>query len=140
MFSRFLLLGCLLISALGGCVVLSDELQALKDVGKSQVQINAYVRKQERRFLKLLKHYKRGWLRVGIAKSKIIAAFGEPVLVKNLDDNLAKEVFLYRHPTNYFKSDKIYLYFDKLDKLVRWEYRSYISQQTSKSNRNSLLD
>lgn len=133
MFSRFLLLGYLIVAVLGGCVVLSDELQTLKDVGKSQVQINVYVRKQNRRFLKLLKYYKKGRLKIGISKAWIISAYGQPILVKSLDDNLAKEVFLYRHPTNYFKSDKIYLYFDKSDKLVRWKYKPYISQQTLKN-------
>jgi len=126
MFSRFLLLGYLFVFILGGCVVLSDELQALKDLGKSQAQIDSYLKRKNRRFLKLLKHYKKGVLRIGISKSRIISVYGEPVLTKSLDDSLVKEVFLYRHPTDYFKSDKIYLYFDKLDKLVRWEYRPYI--------------
>jgi len=133
MFSRFLLLGYLFVFALGGCAVLSDELQALKDVGRSQAQIGSYVKRENRRFLKLLKHYKKGHLKIGIPKSRIIAAFGEPVLIKSLDDNLVKEVFLYRHPTDFFTSDKIYLYFDKSNKLVRWEYRPNLRQQVSEN-------
>jgi len=122
---RSSVLWLLLVFILEGCAVLSPELKTLKSVGDSQKEIAKYISRQEKFFLKLLAHYQRGRLRVGTAQNKILSAYGEPIAVYRWGDSLNKEYYLYRHPTDYFTSDKIYLYFDEMNKLLHWEYEPY---------------
>ena len=65
-----------------------------------------------------------GRLRKGASKKYIIDAYFEPVLAKkSADDSGAKEILLYRNPTEYFQSDRIYLSFDNRGRLVSWELK-----------------
>ena len=59
----------------------------------------------------------------GMLTKQILATYGEPILSKEVSDkDSAKEVFLYRHPTEFFSSDRIYLYFDNDKRLLFWEF------------------
>ncbi len=64
-------------------------------------------------------------LKQGIAKGKFIRTYGEPVLSKKTVEPLGEERLLYRHPTEYFQSDKVYVYFDEGGRLTRWEYKPH---------------
>ncbi|MDP2923591.1 MAG: hypothetical protein Q8O30_07750 [Candidatus Omnitrophota bacterium] len=109
-----------------GCATLShmDELLTLKSVADSQNDIERYLAKQEKGFNKLLSDIKNNRLKVGITKKYIITTYSEPILVKSSDkDQTRGEILLYRHPTNYFKSDRIYLYIDENNRLIIWELK-----------------
>jgi len=110
-----------------GCSYLqyTEPLLALKAVGASQAQIAKSVDLQERYFSKLIADTENGLLQVGINKSQIINTYGEPVLIKESLFKTAVEVLLYRYPTNFFKSDRIYLYFDGSARLVYWKHDKF---------------
>ena len=50
------------------------------------------------------------------------SSFGEPILIKNIEvDGKSREQWLYRHALIAKSNDKVYLYFDKQGKLIRYE-------------------
>lgn len=113
---------------LSGCGYLkyANELLALKSVGDSQLRIEKYLGKQEKLFCVLIEDIKSEKLRKGIFKREVLKLYGEPVLSETITgESVVKEVFLYRHPTDYFTSDRVYLYFDSSATLLYWEYIPY---------------
>lgn len=110
---------------LGGCVLFSEEVATLKQLGKSQAQIAGYVQRQERLFAKLIDDFEGEKLIVSTPKSTIIRRYGEPVLSKEAGQPPYGKVLLYRHPMKYFDSDKLYLRFDEKDELIGWKYKPY---------------
>ncbi|MBU0878592.1 MAG: hypothetical protein KKD55_03150 [Candidatus Omnitrophica bacterium] len=114
------------IFGLFGCTFLrySEQLSTLKELEVSQKEIELYVEEQERFLYVLLDDIKNKRLKLSTSKENILKTYGEPVISKEVtDDPLIKEAFLYRHPTQYFTSDKVYLYFDELGKLLSWKYK-----------------
>lgn len=109
-----------------GCAVMQyrEQLLTLKAVGESQEEIERYINQKESLFYKLRGDVKENRLEQGVVKEDIITTYGEPIISKEVRDNPPiKEALVYRHPTAYFSSDKVLLYFDRTDKLVHWEYR-----------------
>ncbi|OQX78858.1 MAG: hypothetical protein B6D56_08195 [Candidatus Omnitrophica bacterium 4484_70.1] len=102
-----------------------EPLLTLKALSESQQDIQQYLERQEKLFGKLKEDVKNKRLPLNISKQTVVATYGEPVLCKRVSGKiLAKEVFLYRHPTRYFSSDRIYLYFDATGKLIYWKYKA----------------
>jgi len=120
---RFLLISCLILFSVSGCFFLPESLKTLKSVGDSQDEIEAYLTRQLELFNQLLVDLKNEVIKTGISKKRFMCIYGEPVLSEEVAEPLGGVKFLYRHPTEYFKSDRIYLYFDQEEKLVRWEYK-----------------
>lgn len=109
-----------------GCATIThmDELLALKRVSDNQIQIEIYLKKQEQGFSKLYEDIKNDTLKKGMLERAIIYKYSEPILVKKPEEQSdIKEILLYRHPTEYFSSDRIYLYIDKSGKLAYWEIK-----------------
>lgn len=122
---RFLLISCLILLTIPGCFFLPESLKTLKSVGDSQKEIEAYLAQQAELFDKLLFDLNNDVLGPGISKRKFIRIYGEPILSKEVTEPLKGVRLLYRHPTEYFQSDRVYFYFDQEEKLVRWEYKPY---------------
>jgi len=122
---RFLLISFLILFTIHGCFFLPESLKTLKRVGDSQEEIEAYLARQAELFDKLLFDLKNDALEPGISKGKFLRTYGEPILSKEVAEPLKGARLLYRHPTEYFNSDRIYFYFDEKEKLVRWEYKPY---------------
>ena len=120
---QFLLISCLFLFATQGCFFLPESLKTLKSVGDSQERIEAYLARQLKLFNQLLVDLKDEAIEPGISKARFIRVYGEPILSKEVGDLSGDTVLLYRHPTEYFKSDRVYLYFDQEENLVRWEYK-----------------
>ena len=114
---------CLVSFFLSGCFFLPEGLKTLKSFGDSQERIEAYLIKQTRLFNELLNDLNQEALEPGISKNKFIYTYGEPILLKEVDNPSGGLMLLYRHPTEYFKSDRVYFYFDQEERLVRWEYK-----------------
>lgn len=114
----------ILVILLSGCIAISkyQALSNLKAYGDSQNEIEVYLENQTDSFVKLEQDLKNGKLKQGIAQKAILSEYGPPIFSKEIphDPNL-KNLLLYRHPTKYFTSDKIYLYIDQTDKLYAWE-------------------
>ncbi|MDD5069507.1 MAG: hypothetical protein PHV17_02165 [Candidatus Omnitrophica bacterium] len=111
---------------LSGCQVARNysELKVLKELGKSQKEINAYLISQEKKFRLMKNDINRKELLIGTSKQDILKRYGDPVLAQALTGSGEEtEMLLYRNPTDYFSSDKVYLYFDYQGKLLRYEYQ-----------------
>ena len=121
---------------LGGCVLFSEELATLKQVGKSQAQIDRYIQRQEKLFDKLMYDFENEKLIVGTPKSIIIRRYGEPILSKKADQPPHGVILLYRYPMKYFDSDKLYLRFDESDELIGWKYKPYKTRKETTSSQN----
>lgn len=122
---RFLLISYLILFTMPGCFFLPESLRTLRTVGNSQDEIGTYLAKQVKFFNQLLVDLKGEAVEPGISKRKFIRIYGEPILAKDVSEPSGGIMLLYRHPTEYFKSDRVYLYFDQKEKLVRWEYKPY---------------
>ena len=126
-----LLVILLLISTCWGCALVRflqchDKLMTLKRVGASQDEIGKYVERQEKLFLLLLDDIRNDRIKSGLSKTDVIDTYGDPILFREVVDRPSiKEALLYRHPTEYFSSDRVYLYFDDSGKLVYWEYKPH---------------
>lgn len=119
--NRVLIIGCCALLAIVGCSKL-EGLMTLKRLGDSQKEIETHVDKQEKLFNLLVNDLKAEKLKSGTSETQIQRTYGSPVLTKPAAEPEGSYVLLYRHPTRYFNSDKIYLHFDASRKLTHWEY------------------
>ncbi|MBD3245855.1 MAG: hypothetical protein GF333_02470 [Candidatus Omnitrophica bacterium] len=110
---------------LSGCTVIErmDQLLTLKRVADSQKKIHRYLKRQERYFDRIVRDVRRGALETGVSREEITGRYGEPVLRDDSDDPAVSEILLYRHPTEYFASARVYLSFDQSGTLAEIEYR-----------------
>ncbi|MCK4912193.1 MAG: hypothetical protein KAS05_00555 [Candidatus Omnitrophica bacterium] len=98
-------------------------MKTLKSVGDSQNEIGAYLDEQIKLFNKLVIDLENEDLEPGISKKGFISIYGEPILSKKVTEPPEGVRLLYRHPTEYFKSDRVYFYFNQEENLVYWEYK-----------------
>jgi hydroxymethylpyrimidine pyrophosphatase-like HAD family hydrolase len=108
-----------------GCSIVShkNELLTLKGLGDEQVEMNKQVEEQNQRFERMLEEQKAGTLNLYLSKGKIVRTFGEPIYVKNVtQDDQDLELWMYRYATQFFGSEKVYLYFDSNEHLVKSEF------------------
>ncbi|MDP8290439.1 MAG: hypothetical protein P9M02_05705 [Candidatus Susulua stagnicola] len=122
---RFIIISCLILFFVSGCFFLPESLKTLKSVGDSQNEIEIYLANQAKLFNKLLIDLRSECLEQGVSKESFINLYGEPILAKEVIDPPGGVRLLYRYPTEYFKSDRVYLYFNQKENLVRWEYKPY---------------
>ena len=108
-----------------GCIT-ADEMHGLltlKHLSDNQAHQEKYMKIQEAKFQKLLQYVKEEKLEPGRSKKWILAAFGEPILTKAIEDGVeAKESLMYRHPDQFFGSEKVYLFLDGKQTLTGWRY------------------
>ena len=126
MMTKLILLIFLLSFSLSGCAWIknADQLLILKGIGDSQDAIERDMTKQEKLFKLLLDDINSEELKEGTPRKHIIKRYGQPIIISEAESlSSIKEILLYRHPTNYFSSDKVYLYFDLKDKLDYWKYK-----------------
>lgn len=113
---------------ISGCSVVDKgrALMTLKRLGDSQEQMERYVQRQDELFQQLVKDIEEGRLKTGLSIDAIKRTYGEPVLTRKAQkSDLFETVLLYRHPTRYFNTDRVYLQFDSSGILVGWEYKPY---------------
>ncbi len=126
--SSFLKIACFVavILLFSSCSVVkySQEINTLRSLAASDKKITKYLSSQEDNFKKLLKDYESKDLKEGLSKKTILSRYGDPVLEWNISalERGYSYKFLYRYPTRYFSSDKIYLYFDLNNKLAKIDY------------------
>lgn len=118
---------------LGGCAFFThyDEVMTLKNMGDNQARIKKYLDKQKTLFSKLRDDVKNNRLEKGSSQRRIVTKYGEPIHVRKEDSETdGNEVYVYRHPTEYFSSDLVYLYFNKNKKLTGWKILSAKSEKS----------
>ncbi len=129
MFKKSIIAICFSIFILAGCM---QGAMTLKRLQNSQQELDEEVKTQEKFFFALSDDVKNNRLQKGISKKEILAKYGEGIFAKPINDvTEKKEVLAYRHPTEFFSSDLIYLYFDKEERLVYWEIKpAFIKAET----------
>jgi len=100
-----------------------DQLLTLKGLADEQDKMGRYVEKQDQKFELMINEFQAGTLDQYLNKKKIVRTFGDPIHVKRVNKNDQQlESWLYRYSTQFFDSEKIYLYFDPDNNLVESEY------------------
>ena len=119
--------------ALSGCSALGhmDQLLTLKSFSDDQAAMDKDVARQNKRFEALTKASSQdSFLKQYPTKARIQKTFGDPIFVRpETKDGRDVELWLYRRATEYFNSDKIYLYFDPAGTLIS---REFVQGQTTK--------
>jgi hypothetical protein len=123
---RKLILIFLLSFIVSGCVWLghSQQLLTLKRASDSGEAITQNLTLQETLFEKLKHDIALKHLETGVSRKYIVDTYGEPILTKQSNNPKDSLILLYRHPTQFFASDRIYLYFDQSNTLTHWEHKS----------------
>lgn len=101
---------------LSGC---GKSMNLLLEIDKEDKAIKRDIAVGAKKIDLLLKDIETGRLKTGLDKKDAIARYGQPVL-EFIADNQMQEL-LYRHPLKYFDSPKVYLYFDRDQKLAKWD-------------------
>ncbi|MEW6008837.1 MAG: hypothetical protein AB1629_04300 [Candidatus Omnitrophota bacterium] len=99
----------------------SQNLKLLLQINNEDKVLKRDLRLEERGFSLLLHDLKQDKLKLGTLKKDIIARYGHPILEFPLQTESAVEKLLYRYPTKYFDSEKVYLYFDNNNELTDWD-------------------
>ncbi len=106
---------------LGACLVLcagflacgcSQPLRTLMDLDAEQKAQQRYVNSEDAKFAVLVKDIKEHRLQPGGMKHRVIARYGEPVVIQD-------KTFLYRRAQSFFPKTKVYLTFDDKDVLKK---------------------
>lgn len=112
----------MIIFVLTGCA--AQGIMTLQRLSISQQEFDEEVETQKKSFFLLRDDFKNNRLKNGMSKQEILAKYGEPVFSRVVNDATErKEVLVYRHPTEYFSSDLIYLYLNQKQQLCFWELK-----------------
>lgn len=106
----------------------SDQLLTLKSIGDSQRQISQYIENQKQLFTLLLYDIQNDQITADLTEAQIKSRYGDPVVTA--EKSSGEKRLLYRHPTKYYCSDRVYFYIDPAGKLARWEYIPYQPQNS----------
>jgi hypothetical protein len=96
-------------------------LSSLMTLSKDRSEMIAEYKRETRSYNLLKKAMESGLLESGAADEEIIKKYGQPVMA--MEDAVGDTVRWVYKPSeaDYFKGEKIYLFFDKDGKLNRWE-------------------
>ncbi|MBU1999221.1 MAG: hypothetical protein ABIG46_00470 [Candidatus Omnitrophota bacterium] len=110
----------LAIVLIGGCAsgYNTQGLLMLKRLGDNQKGIEVYIESQVKGLSRLRKDIVEGRLGAEIIKQDIADNYLEPIVCRDVK---GKERCLYRHPTKYFNTPRVYLFFNKEEKLLSWK-------------------
>ena len=115
----------MLCCTLTGCAKLAhlDELLRLKDLSDNRDGQAVYVEKRDKDFEKLLTVVKANTLDRFYDQASFLKEFGPPLLRREVTrDGQPLEQWLYRYTVRAFESPKIYVYFNRSNRIVLWEY------------------
>ncbi|MFO8053499.1 MAG: hypothetical protein R6U54_06045 [Candidatus Omnitrophota bacterium] len=122
-----LIIAISLTTIFGGCALFTKapQLLTLKRLSTSQKMMEKDIAKKKKNLEKLINDIEADKIKKGTSYKRFIRLYGKPVLEKvvNKENKENKEKrLLYRHPTEYFNTDKVYVYFDQKSKLIAWKY------------------
>ncbi len=104
-----------------GCSVArhADQIQTLQDLGRSQKEIDVYVREKTRKYTALKKDIVNERIDKGLSRELVIKKYGEPTFIQKTEEG--GEEYTYRHPAEYFSDNSVRLYFGTKGRLVSWK-------------------
>jgi len=103
-----------IILVLLSCLGCSAKLRTLINVSNEQKAQGVYINEQNRKFSQLIKDIDNNKLKLGLKTKEVINLYGEPIDIKPVGE---ESVYLYRDALKFFPTEKVYLYFDREDKL-----------------------
>jgi hypothetical protein len=114
----YLVLVCL---GLSGCTVLSnlDELSVLGGYSREKDNQHRLVKSIDDYYDTLIKTIDQKHINDYKDESSFTHSFGEPILKKELSDGTQR--WLYRYAIYKSAKDKVYVYFDRNGRMIRWE-------------------
>ena len=114
----YLVLTCLCLS---GCTILNnlDEISTLGDYSREKENQHRLVKSINDHYDKLTKTIAQGHISDYKDKGSFVHSFGEPILKRDLKDGGQR--WLYRYAIYRFAKDKVYVYFDRSGRLIKWE-------------------
>lgn len=99
----------------------SADLKRLMEVGASQADIAKTLQQETKTYNGVKGAIDSGAIKKGMAADKVRKKYGEPV-INVYDKKRDADKWLYMPAeSTHFKGEKIYLYFDKENKLMEWE-------------------
>ena len=103
-----------------GCSMLShlDQIMAMSDYSKDKDAQHRMVKQINARYDQLVAAIQSGDIKKYPQQWAIRNAFGDPILIKSVN---GQEQWLYRHTIPMKAKDKVWLYFDKEEKLVKYK-------------------
>ena len=100
-----------------------DQLLTLKAIANEQTAALKLVEQQDKKFEEMLALYHENRLEKYSTKEKIVKKFGPPITTREVTkDGAVLGMWLYRYSTQFFGSEKIYVYFDQSEKVVDVQY------------------
>ncbi len=115
----------LMLMMVSGCAKAKylKQLLILKGLADEQTEMAHYVEAKDQTFQLMLAEMEAGRIEDYSSKTKVLRTFGNPIFIKQVEESTElMESWLYRYSTDFFGSDKIYLYFDEDETLVDWKY------------------
>ena len=104
---------------ISGC---GPAISTLQRYSKEQDLIERQVDRARKKFDTLVEDITEEKVREDISKRKFVRIYGKPVIVNEIDQGDATLELLYRDPLKFSDTPKVYVYFDKEEKLIRWVY------------------
>lgn len=119
MFRIFLIFSLVFINS---CAVIKhyEQLITLQRLGRNQDETQTFVKNAQDSFEKILEDIENENIYPGLTEEDIYIRYGEPVLVKYEDDD---KVLLYRYPTKFYKSERVYFYLNDKNVLAKWDHK-----------------
>ncbi len=116
--ASYLTLMCLCLS---GCSIIFnlDEVFVLQGYSSEKEAQHRLVKTINDHYDALIKALDQGHINDYKDEASWVRAFGEPILKKDLKDGGQR--WLYRYAIYRFAKDKVYVYFDRQAKMVKWE-------------------
>lgn len=97
------------------------DLKTLMEIGASQADIAKTLQQETKVYNGVKSAIDSGAIKKGMAADKLRKKYGEPV-ISVYDKKREADKWLYMpSESTHFKGEKIYLYFDKENKLTEWE-------------------
>ncbi len=106
------------------------EIMRLQDAASNKKEQIRVVRSINKRFDALLAAVRDKTIDTYKTKEDFLEHFGEPIFIKRYTDpDGYAERWLYRYAEDFWRSDKIYIYFDAQGKAVQWEHQPPPAQE-----------
>ncbi len=111
----------LVLLGLSGCTIISnlDEISTLRDYSREKEGQHHLVKSINDHYDVLTKVIAKGHISEYKDEASFVYSFGEPILKKDLSDGGQR--WLYRYAIYKFAKDKVYVYFDRDGRMIKWE-------------------
>ena len=105
----------------GATYVFAADLKTLMEIGASQADIAKTLQRETKNYNEVKKAIASGAIKEGLAADTVRKKYGQPIL-ETYDKKHDATKWLYMPASStHFKGEKLYLYFDKGNKVKSWE-------------------